>query len=127
MVDALMGGTVGDRAAQMEAVGLPPDIAAATAAAQGPAMGQAVLQLYRSAKQPALQEAGRALEVAAARPGLSVLATEDPFVGSDEMRRRAAKRAGAQTAVLDGLGHWWMVQDPKTRAAELTRFWESVS
>lgn len=127
LVDALMGGTVGDRVAQMEAVGLPPDISAAIAAVQGAAMGRAVLRLYRSARQPVLQEAGRALEVAAARPGLSVLPTEDPFVGSGEMRRRAAKRAGAETSVLEGLGHWWMIQDPKTSAAELTRFWKSVS
>jgi pimeloyl-ACP methyl ester carboxylesterase len=126
MIDALMGGTIGDRVAQMEAVGVPGDIAASMAEAQGPEMGQSILRLYRSAKQPAMAEAGRALEVAAARPGLSVLATEDPYVGSDEMREQAAKRAGAQTAVLDGLGHWWMVQDPATGAAALTRFWESV-
>jgi len=28
--------------------------------------------------------------------------------------------------VLDGLGHWWMVQDPARGAAALTRFWESL-
>ena len=59
-----------------------------------------------------MAEAGRALENAAARPGLSLLATEDPYIGSDEIRRRAAARAGAHTEVLSGLGHWWMVQDP---------------
>ena len=89
-------------------------------------MGRAILALYRSARQPALADAGRALENAAARPGLSLLATEDPFVGTDEMRRRAADRAGARTEVLDGLGHWWMLQDPALSAAALTRFWESL-
>ena len=59
-----------------------------------------------------------------ARPGLSLLATEDHYIGSDEIRRRAADRAGARTEVLDGLGHWWMVQDPARGAAALTRFWE---
>ena len=54
-------------------------------AAQGPEMGRAILRLYRSARQPALADAGRALENAAARPGLSILATEDPFVGTDEI------------------------------------------
>ncbi|HWN26486.1 MAG TPA: hypothetical protein VNP37_05930, partial [Actinomycetospora sp.] len=29
-------------------------------------------------------------------------------------------------AVLDGLGHWWMVQDPGRGAAVLTAFWDSV-
>jgi hypothetical protein len=90
-------------------------------------MGRAILLLYRSARQPAIAEAGRDLEKAAARPGLSLLATEDHYVGSAEMRRRAADRAGARTEVLEGLGHWWMVQDPKLGAAVLTRFWDSLN
>jgi pimeloyl-ACP methyl ester carboxylesterase len=89
-------------------------------------MGQAILSLYRSARQPAMAEAGRELENAAARPGLSLLATEDPYIGLAENRRRAADRAGARTEVLDGLGHWWMVQDPARGAAALTQFWETV-
>jgi hypothetical protein len=55
-----------------------------------------------------------------------VLATADSYVGSDEIRRRAADRAGAHTEVLDGLEHWWMMQDPAGGAAALTRFWESL-
>jgi len=125
-VDTILGGTVQDRAGQWAALGIPMDIATSIAAAQGPEMGRAILSLYRSASQPAMAEAGRALENAAARPGLSLLATEDPYIGSEELRRRAAARAGAQTAVLDGLGHWWMVQDPACGAAVLTRFWETV-
>ena len=93
---------------------------------QGPEMGRAILLLYRSARQPAMAEAGRALEAAAARPGLSLLATEDHYVGSEETRRRAADRAGARTDVLDGLGHWWMVEDPVRGAAALTRFWDTL-
>jgi pimeloyl-ACP methyl ester carboxylesterase len=89
-------------------------------------MGRAILLLYRSARQPAMAEAGRALEAAAARPGLSLLATEDPYIGSEETRRRAADRAGARTDVLDGLGHWWMVQDPVRGAAVLTGFWDTL-
>lgn len=50
--------------------------------------------------------------------------TEDSYVGSDEIRRRAADQAGAHTEVLNGLGHWWMVQDPARGAVALTRFWE---
>ena len=109
LVDTMLGGTIQDRAEQMAALGIPADIATSIAAAQGPEMGRAILQLYRSARRPAMAEAGRALENAAARPGLSLLATEDPYIGSDEIRRRAADRAGARTEVLDGLGHWWMV------------------
>jgi len=126
LVDTMMGGTVQDRAEQMHALGIPPDIAAEIAAAQGPEMGRAILALYRSAAQPVLAEAGRSLPVAAARPGLSLLATEDHYVGSDELRRRAADRAGARTDVLEGLGHWWMVQDPARGAAALNSFWETL-
>ncbi|MGO9927657.1 MAG: alpha/beta fold hydrolase [Mycobacterium sp.] len=126
LVDRMLGGTVGDRADRMAALGIPMDIAASIAMAQGPEMGRAILSLYRSARQPAMAEAGRALGNAAARPGLSLLATEDPYLGPAENRRRAADRAGARTEVLDGLGHWWMLQDPARGAEALTRFWETV-
>ena len=126
LVDTMLGGTVEDRAAQMAALGIPLNIATAIAAAQGPEMGRAILALYRSARQPAMAEAGRALESARARPGLSLLATDDPYIGSAEVRRRAAARAGADTAVLDGLGHWWMVQDPARSAEALNRFWDAL-
>lgn len=126
LVDELLGGTAADRAERMAALGLPQDVATSVAAAQGPEMGRAILSLYRSARQPAIAQAGRALENAAARPGLSLLATEDPYVGSTEIRRRAADRAGARTEVLDGLGHWWMVQDSVRGAAVLSQFWESL-
>jgi len=126
VVDAMIAGSLEDRAQQQVTFGIPSDVATSVAAAQGPEMGRAILALYRSARQPALADAGRALENAAVRPGLSLLATEDPFVGTDEMRRRAADRAGARTEVLDGLGHWWMVQDPARGAAALTRFWKSL-
>jgi len=127
LVNELLGGTVQDRAERMATLGIPLDIATSIAPAQGPEMGRAILLLYRSARQPAMAEAGRALAKAAARPGLSLLATEDPYIGSDEIRRRAANRAGARTEVLDGLGHWWMVQDPARGAAALTHFWESLA
>jgi pimeloyl-ACP methyl ester carboxylesterase len=126
LVDTMLGGTAQARAEQMTALGIPVSIATSIAAAQGPEMGRAILLLYRSARQPAMAEAGRALENASARPGLSLLATEDPYSGSDEIRRRTAERAGARMEVLDGLGHWWMVQDPALGAAALTRFWETL-
>jgi pimeloyl-ACP methyl ester carboxylesterase len=126
LVDELLSGTIQDRAERMVAFGIPLDTATSIAPAQGPEMSRAILLLYRSARQPAMAEAGRALENAAARPGLSLLATEDPYIGSDETRHGAAARAGARTEVLDGLGHWWMVQDPTRAAAALTRFWETV-
>ncbi|MCF6389569.1 alpha/beta fold hydrolase [Mycobacterium sp. MBM] len=125
-VAAMMAGPVAERIANAVAMGIGPEIAPALVAAQNEDMGAAILRLYRSAAQPVLAEAGAALANAAARPGLCILATEDHFVGSEEVRRRAADRAGARTEVLDGLGHWWMIEDPVRSAAMLTRFWATL-
>lgn len=126
LIETMMAGTVEDRAEQLTGLGITPDIATSLAQAQGPEMGRAILSLYRSARQPAMAEAGQALPNAATRPGLSILATEDGYVGSAAIRRRAAERAGARTEVLDGLGHWWMVQDPACGAEALMRFWATL-
>jgi pimeloyl-ACP methyl ester carboxylesterase len=126
LVETMSGGTVQDRAEMLSGLGIPLAVATDLAAAAGPEMNRAILTLYRSAAQPVPRELGRTLERAAARPGLAVLATEDTYVGSEEMRRRAATRAGARVEVLDGLGHWWMLQDPVRGAAMLTRFWGSL-
>jgi pimeloyl-ACP methyl ester carboxylesterase len=127
LVDTMMGGTVEDRTEQMAGLGIPRDIAREMAAAQGPEMGKATLAVYRSASQPAMAEAGRAIEIARARPGLALLATEDHYVGSDHMRRRVATRAGARVEVLDGLGHWRMVQDPDRSVKALSDFWDALA
>ena len=126
LVDDMMGGSLEEQAQRLMGLGLTPEVATKMAAGAGAEMGRAILLLYRSARQPAIAQAGRDLEKAAARPGLSVLATEDHYVGSAVIRCRAAERAGARTEVLEGLGHWWMVQDPALSAAVLTRFWDSL-
>ncbi|BDX32221.1 hydrolase [Mycobacterium antarcticum] len=104
-LEAMMGGDISARTELMSSFGIPPEIGAAIAEHQNDDMKTAILALYRSAAQPAMAEAGRALESAAARPGLSLLATNDPFIGANDHRRRAADRAGARTEVLEGLGH----------------------
>lgn len=126
MVETFLGGSVEERAAAYTLGGMPIEVGTEIAAGQNPDLGRAILLLYRSAAQPAMAQAGRELEKAAARPGLSLLATEDTYVGSAEIRRRAADRAGARTEVLDGLGHWWMVEDPVRSAEVLNRFWDGL-
>jgi pimeloyl-ACP methyl ester carboxylesterase len=123
LVAAMMGGTLDERTERMVGLGIGRPVAAGLAAAQGPEMGRAILAFYRSAAQPVMAETGRYLAAAAARPGLAILATEDHYVGSEEIRRRTAAKAGARVEVLDGLGHWWMVQDPARGARVLTSFW----
>jgi pimeloyl-ACP methyl ester carboxylesterase len=110
----------------LAAYGMRQDVAAEMARSYDESMGRCILALYRDAAQPALARRGENLAAAAARPGLALLATDDHFVGTQDRVRRAAVRAGARTAVLDGLGHWWMVQDPARGAAVLTEFWDSL-
>ncbi len=73
-----------------------------------------------------MAELGQGLPIAAQRPGLAVLATADVVVGTDAQRRAAAERAGARVAVLEGLGHWWLAQEPERAARVLVDFWASV-
>jgi pimeloyl-ACP methyl ester carboxylesterase len=117
------GADVATRAATLVARGMGRAVAERIAAAQDEAMGRALLPLYRSAVQPVMAELGRDLERAAQRPGLALLATEDRVGGTDPQRRRAARRAGARVETLDGLGHWWMTQDPARGARALADFW----
>ncbi|UOZ02673.1 alpha/beta fold hydrolase [Amycolatopsis sp. WQ 127309] len=125
-VAARFGGTAEERTATLVERGMGRAVAARVAAGQDEAMGRAVLALYRSAAQAGPPGLGLGLERAAARPGLAVLATADHVVGTEEQRRRAAARAGARVAVLDGLGHWWMTEAPARGAAALTAFWSTI-
>ncbi|MEW1723231.1 alpha/beta hydrolase [Streptomyces sp. NPDC093109] len=125
-IEELFGGTTDDRAERMRDMGILPPAAREVADGQGPEMAAAILALYRSGAQPALARRGENLPKAAQRPGLAIIATEDGNVGSVEQRQRAAGRAGARIHTLDGLGHWWMLQDPARGARMLADFWDGV-
>ena len=90
-------------------------------------MARCILALYRSAKQPIMTEWGKSLPTAATRPGLVIIATEDHYTGGEALARRGAARAGAKVAVLEGLGHWWMCEDPAAGAKVLDEFWASLA
>jgi len=125
-IEATFAGDADERAARMVEWGIPEPTAGEVALGQGAEMGNAILALYRSAVQPTLSERGRNLPAAAARPGLVPIPTEDFLVGSVASRHRAAERAGARAVELDGLGHWWMLQDPARAAHMLSEFWNSL-
>jgi pimeloyl-ACP methyl ester carboxylesterase len=110
----------GQRAQQLAALGMSADVARRVSAACDEAMGRCILSLYRSAAQPRMATWGADLSNARSRPGLVIIATEDHYTGGEVLARRTAERAGATVALLDGLGHWWMCQDP-TRGAEAIR------
>lgn len=115
-----------DRATMFESLGMTPDIARAVAEANDDTMGRCILSLYRSAAQPAMARLGDSLGAAAARPGLVIIPTEDEYTGGETRARWAAGQAKAEVAVLQGLGHWWMIQDPAAGAAALQEFWSSL-
>ena len=118
--------SLADRASMFESLGMTPEIAAAVASASDETMGRCILSLYRSAAQPAMARLGDGLGAAAARPGLVIIPTEDEYTGGEARARWSAQRAKAEVAVLPGLGHWWMIQDPAAGAAALRRFWGSL-
>ena len=122
-VAAMIDPPVTERAAELVKKGMHKDVAFPVAEGQNAAMGACILRLYRDAVQPTMARLGRNLERAAVRPGLSIMASEDHLAGTDEQRRRASARAGAEIAVLDGLGHWWFTEDPQRGAATLNHFW----
>jgi pimeloyl-ACP methyl ester carboxylesterase len=126
-IEQTLGQPRAGRVAQLEAVGIPAEQAAAFTAAFDEEMGRSILALYRSAAQPAMAEWGRDAEAGARRPGLVVAPAGDPFTGGTEMARGVAGRMGARFEILDGLGHWWMLQDPARGARLLEDFWRSVA
>jgi pimeloyl-ACP methyl ester carboxylesterase len=121
-VAGMVGAPVEARTQQFESLGMSKAVAAEVAAANNAAMGDCILKLYRSAAQPMMSRLGEALPRAAARPGLVIIATEDHYTGGEVLARRSAERAGAKVAVLQGLGHWWMCQDPKAGADVINEF-----
>jgi pimeloyl-ACP methyl ester carboxylesterase len=126
-VQAMAALPVDDRVAAFVGVGMTPDAARSCAEAAGDDMGRCILALYRSAAQPAMAGWGRELEAAERRPALAIVATEDPYTGGEVMHRRAAARFGAEVVLLEGLGHWWMLQDPARGAAVLGGFLDGLS
>ncbi|MFJ1764284.1 alpha/beta fold hydrolase [Amycolatopsis sp. NPDC088138] len=126
-LEETFAGDVAARTARMIEWGIPEPAAGAVALGQGPEMARAILALYRSVPENTLAERGRRLPEAAARPGLVPVATDDVTAGSVALRHRAAERAGARAVDLDGLGHWWMLQDPARAARMLSDFWDGLS
>jgi pimeloyl-ACP methyl ester carboxylesterase len=123
-IESMLAVPAAERAALYESLGMTPDVAANVASNFTAEMGRCILALYRSAAQPRLSEWGKDFEAAGARPGLVITAADDPFTGGPEMSRRSAERAKARFVVLEGVGHWWMLQDPAAGARALNEFWE---
>jgi pimeloyl-ACP methyl ester carboxylesterase len=114
------------RTSLYESLGMTAAAAKEIAEAFDETMGRCILGLYRSVPQDVLAKWSAQLPDAAARPGLVIFATEDIWSGGEARHRWVAEQCGAQTTVLEGFGHWWMLEDPAAGAHELRRFWLSV-
>jgi pimeloyl-ACP methyl ester carboxylesterase len=125
-VAAMFGAPVEQRASTWASLGIRPDVAAEIAAAQDEEMGRCVLSLYRSAKQPALAELGQRLAKTPRRPGLVIIASEDPYTGTPAMCAEVADSLGAATVTLEGLGHWWMFDGSEAAADALVAHWHAA-
>ncbi len=101
---------------------IPATLAANIADHLDAEMGQAILKVYRSAIQPEMRELGDQLAAADRRPSLLLNATADPYVPPD-MVFDVAERIGAEILTLEGLGHWWMFENPRLVGEGLVAFW----
>ncbi len=121
-VAQMIGAPVETRAELYQSLGMSAAVARKVAAGASEEMGRAILALYRSAIQPTMKELGSSLAKAAAKPGLVLIAIEDHYCGGEMLARRSAERAGAEVAVLDGAGHWWMCEQPEKGAGAINAF-----
>lgn len=113
-----------ERAGIFELFGVPHDAAVRLAGSVDETMTGCILPLYRSAVHVGREWAPDFHDIP--KPGLVLAATEDAF-GSVERTKTGAANAGATVATLDGLGHWWMLQDPAKAAAVLKDFWATLA
>ncbi|SOD60745.1 Pimeloyl-ACP methyl ester carboxylesterase [Streptomyces zhaozhouensis] len=116
------GPTLGDH---LTLRGMSPELAKEVDEVHDPGMSAAVLALYRSATPNLHADWGRAFDRPAAARGLVLVPTEDPMARPD-LDGEVAERVGAETVELDGLSHYWMLQDPARGADVLKRFWASL-
>jgi len=126
-VGAMIGGRPEERAARLIGLGLPSDIASAIAADQNDEMARCILALYRSAAQPAMRELGRRLLDTEQRPGLVIIATDDPYAGTAAMGSEVAGALGARSFTLEGFAHWWMFEGAAAAAEALVAHWGAAA
>ena len=113
-----------ERGAVFEMFGVPHDAAIALGRPLDQTMADCILALYRSALDVGKEWAPDFHDIA--RPGRILVPSDDAFLSAD-LSRNSAKRTGASITELDGVGHWWMLQDPERGAKVLQEFWATLS
>jgi pimeloyl-ACP methyl ester carboxylesterase len=118
-----LAATPEERGTVFEMFGVPHNRAVSLAGWADETMAESILALYRSAVHVGTEWGPEFKDIP--KPGLVVVPSEDPFL-SAEGARSAAGAAGAAVAALDGIGHWWMLQDPGRGARMLEEFWSTL-
>ena len=116
--------SVDDRAATFTSFGVPLDEARDLASRIDQTMADSILALYRSAVDVGREWAPAIKDIRAR--GMVVVPELDPFLNAASAAK-SAELTGAKVTRLDGLGHWWPLQDPKRGAEMLTSFWKSLA
>jgi pimeloyl-ACP methyl ester carboxylesterase len=122
--DQQLAASTPERAGVFQMFGVPEDAALDLASHINRTMTDCILDLYRSALDVGRQWGPDFAAIPA--PGLVIIPSEDPFLNAASATKAAA-RADAETAALDGLGHWWMLQDPARAATVLREFWATLA
>ncbi|HEY1617913.1 MAG TPA: alpha/beta hydrolase [Streptosporangiaceae bacterium] len=122
--DQQLAAPLPERAGVFQMFGVPEEQALDLGSHINRGMADCILDLYRSATDVGKQWGPDFAAIPA--PGLVIIPGEDPFLNAASATRAAA-RAGARTAALDGLSHWWMLQDPARGAAVLREFWATLA
>ena len=111
-----------DQAAMLTASGVP-EAFAPEMARPDKTMEKCILDLYRSATD-VYGDWGKNLGRVPI-PGLVLLPPNDTFA-EIPLAQDVANTLGARAETLDGLGHWWMLEDPTRAASHLESFWSSL-
>jgi pimeloyl-ACP methyl ester carboxylesterase len=122
--DQQLAASAEERGGVFQMFGVPGELALELASQIDRTMADCILDLYRSAVGVGKQWGPDFTAIPA--PGLVIIPGEEPFM-SAASSARAAARAGARTVALDGLGHWWMLQDPARAAPVLHEFWATLA
>ena len=114
---------VEERAATFTGFGVPIDAARDLAGRIDQTMADSILALYRSAVDVGREWAPGIKNIKTR--GLVVVPELDPFLKAD-LAEQSARASGAKVARLEGLGHWWPLQDAARGAKMLRDFWKSL-
>lgn len=108
-------------------LGMSSDIARQVHARLDDETGRCILALYRSGAQPAMRDLGQRFTRVAPPNGLVVVAENDHYAGPHGAHRELAVAIGADILEMPGVGHWWMIENPRAAADALVAHWGRVN